>query len=187
MNKKVKNIILCVILLIVACVYTFLVTKIDVKAIGPQNTSVGFSTINKYFTDIIGSNLKLYKITEYLGYLAITIAGVYAILGLIELIKRKSLKKVDVEIYILACFYVLVLGVYFLFEKVIINHRPIIIDGILENILLSKLNEISETIISQFKIKFKNFVKENENQSINYYDLITFYFNFQNFRVNIVL
>ena len=63
-------------------------------------------------------------------------------------------------------------------EKFNIEEMPII-DGILENILLSKLNEISETIISKFKTKFKNYIKENENQYLNYYDLITFYFNFQ--------
>ena len=63
-------------------------------------------------------------------------------------------------------------------EKFNIEEQPVI-DGILENILLSKLNEVSETIISQFKNKFKKYIKENENQYLNYYDLITFYFNFQ--------
>ena len=62
-------------------------------------------------------------------------------------------------------------------EKFNIDEAPII-DGILENILLSKMNETTENIIRQFKSKLKNFIKEDQNQYLNYYDLITFYFNF---------
>ena len=62
-------------------------------------------------------------------------------------------------------------------EKFNIDESPII-DGILENILLSKMNETTENIIRQFKSKLKNFIKEDQNQYLNYYDLITFYFNF---------
>ena len=62
-------------------------------------------------------------------------------------------------------------------EKFNIDETPII-DGILENILLSKMNEIAENIIRQFKSKLKNYIQENQNQYLNYYDLITFYFNF---------
>ena len=62
-------------------------------------------------------------------------------------------------------------------EKFNIDEAPII-DGIQENILLSKMNETTENIIRQFKSKLKNFIKEDQNQYLNYYDLITFYFNF---------
>lgn len=62
-------------------------------------------------------------------------------------------------------------------EKFNIDESPII-DGILENILLSKMNEKAENIIRQFKTKLQNYIKENQNQYYNYYDLITFYFNF---------
>ena len=62
-------------------------------------------------------------------------------------------------------------------QKFNIGEQPII-DGILENILLSKMNEISENIIEQFKIKLQNYIKENQNQYLNYYDLITFFLNF---------
>ena len=132
MNKKVKNIILCVVLLIASVVYTIIVMKVDVKPIGPQNSLVGLASVNKYFKDIIGNNMTIYKITEYVGYIPILLAGVYAVIGLVQLIKRKSLKKVDKEIYILACFYVLLLGVYLLFEKLVINYRPVLMEGLLD-------------------------------------------------------
>ena len=62
-------------------------------------------------------------------------------------------------------------------EKFNIEETPII-DVMLENIILSKLNEIAENIIRQFKNKLNIYIKEDQNQSLNYYDLITFYFNF---------
>ena len=77
-------------------------------------------------------NPTIYKITEILGYLALLVVGVYGLIGLYQLIKRKSLKKVDKEIIILGIFYVVVICIYVLFEKVVINYRPVILDGILE-------------------------------------------------------
>ena len=65
-----------------------------------------------------------------------------------------------------------------LIEKFNIEETPII-DGILENIIFSQMNEIAEGIIKQFKNKFKNYINENQNQSLNYCDLISFFFNFQ--------
>jgi hypothetical protein len=65
-----------------------------------------------------------------------------------------------------------------LIEKFNIEETPII-DGILESIIFSQMNEIAEGIIKQFKNKLKNYINENQNQSLNYYDLMSFFFNFQ--------
>lgn len=64
-------------------------------------------------------------------------------------------------------------------EKFNVNEMPII-DVLLENIILSAMKGTTEKIISQFKNKFKNFIKDSQsqNQSLNYYDLISFYINF---------
>ena len=112
--------------------FTALVKNVDVKPIGPNESMVGFADINKLFHNLIGSNMTIYKITEVLGYIPIVMALVYVFIGLKQLIKRKSLLKVDKEIYVLALFYVLVVGVYVFFEKFVINYRPILIDGLLE-------------------------------------------------------
>ncbi len=132
MNKKVLKIINCVGIVLVALIYTVLVAKVDVKPIGPENSLVGFAKINRYFANLIGTNMLIYKITEYLGYLVVSFVLIYALIGLVELIKRKSIKKVDKELFILAGFYILVIGVYFLFEKVVINYRPVLMDGALD-------------------------------------------------------
>ena len=130
--KKKRNIILCIILTIVSILYTFLVKVVDVKSIGPNHSKVGFASINSYFKNLIGSNMTIYKITEILGFLVFIICAFYAGIGIYQLIKRKSLKKIDKEIYLVGAFYVLVLFVYVFFEKVIINYRPVLIDGELE-------------------------------------------------------
>lgn len=103
-----------------------LVKTVDVQQIGPEGTSIGFAGINKAMHDATGLNMILYKITEVLGLLALAVAGCFALLGLVQLIKRKSFAKVDTEIYALAGLYVAVLALYVIFEKVIINYRPVI-------------------------------------------------------------
>ena len=67
-----------------------------------------------------------YHITDWLGIAAILTAFVFAVTGLVQLIKRRSLLKVDREILSLGGLYIVVIGLYILFENVIINYRPII-------------------------------------------------------------
>lgn len=129
---KKRNIIISIVLIILSVLFTALVKNVDVKPIGPNESMVGFADINKLFHNLIGSNMTIYKVTEVLGYIPIAMALVYVFIGLKQLIKRKSLLKVDKEIYVLALFYVLVVGVYVFFEKFVINYRPILIDGLLE-------------------------------------------------------
>ena len=107
----------------------YLLKNYDVAAIGPNNTSVGCSSINKMVHDLTGVNMLWYDITDWLGVAAILTAFVFTIVGLVQLIKRKSLLKVDGELLWLGGLYLLVIGIYILFENVIINYRPIIMPG----------------------------------------------------------
>ena len=120
---KIMSAVICTILFAVLIV---LVKTVDVQQIGPEETSIGFAGINKTMNEATGLNMTLYKITEVLGLLALAVAGCFALLGLVQLIKRKSFAKVDPEIYALAGLYVVVLMLYVIFEKVIINYRPVI-------------------------------------------------------------
>ena len=56
----------------------------------------------------------------------------FAALGLVQLIQRKSPRKVDRDILALSGFYLVVLAAYLLFEAIVINYRPVLIDGNLE-------------------------------------------------------
>lgn len=130
--KNKRNILLSVIMTIFSGIYIYLVKTVDVKSIGPNNTSVGFAKVNDAFMHLVGTNMTIYKLTEVAGLLVLLIVGIYGIIGLVQLIKRKSLFKVDREIICLGILYVMMISVYVLFEKVVINYRPILIDNELE-------------------------------------------------------
>ena len=119
-------------LLAVFVLWTVLIRFVDVEAIGPRQSSVGFATLNGYIHNLTGVNMSLYIITDWLGLVPIGVAFGFAVLGLVQWIKRKSLLKVDRSILTLGGFYVVVMAVYILFEIVVINYRPTLIDGYLE-------------------------------------------------------
>lgn len=129
--KNKKNILICVLLVLISIIYTILVKYVDTSIIGPNGSVVGFSSLNSFVFNLTGNNMTLYKITEILGIIPILIALMYAVIGLIQVIDRKSLK-VDKELIALGILYVVVILIYVFFEKCIINYRPVLIDGILE-------------------------------------------------------
>ena len=129
--KNKKNILICVLLVLISIIYTLLVKYVDTSAIGPNGSVVGFSSLNSFVFNLTGNNMTLYKITEILGIIPILIALMYAVIGLIQVIDRKSLK-VDKELIALGILYIIVILIYVFFEKFIINYRPVLIDGILE-------------------------------------------------------
>ena len=131
-KKKSLLIYMCLLLFFMALVYTLMIKFIDVGAIAPDKSSVGFSTINSYFRDLIGYHNTLYKVTKYSAIIPIGMVGGYGLYGLYQLIKNKSFAKVDKKLYVLAGFYVIFALVFFLFEKLAINVRPFMVEGKLE-------------------------------------------------------
>ena len=133
MEKKNKKRLVSGVTLVVAFVlWTIFVCFVDVRAIGPEGSSVGFAALNGFVHELTGVNWFLYTITDWLGLVPIAVAFGFAILGLVQLIKCKSLWKVDHSILALGGFYIVVMAVYVLFEMVVINYRPTLIDGYLE-------------------------------------------------------
>jgi len=110
-------------------IFTVLVKLVDVQAIGPEGSSVGFATINKLVFDAIGIHPQFYSLTQFCGIIAIGIAFCFALLGIDQLIKRKSLHYVDSNIIAMGIYYVIVIFFYALFMFLVINYRPVIIDG----------------------------------------------------------
>ena len=131
MNKK-RNFFISTILILLAVLFTILVKVVDVKQVGVNGTSIGFATLNQFVFKTTGVNMIWYHITDWLGLVPIFMAMAYALLGLVQLIKRKSLFKVDKEIIILGLFYIVVISLYIFFEKFIVNYRPILMNGFLE-------------------------------------------------------
>ena len=165
MKKETRNILVSIFLTIVSFGYVYLVKTVDVMSIGPKGSKVGFGTVNKYFKNLFTYNKTIYKVTEILGLIALLIVCIYALVGLVQLIKRKSLFKVDKRIYILGAFYVLVGLIYVFFEKVVINYRPVILDGKLEasfpssHTILAICVCVSAIVMNKFYIKDESKLK----------------------------
>lgn len=119
-------------LMAVFTIFTLLVLIVDVGGIGPYGARVGFSTLNGSVRDAIGWSRDWYAVSEWLGLLAILTVACFAGLGVWQMIRRKSLLKVDAAIWLLGGLYVLMAGAYLLFEVMVVNQRPILIDGVLE-------------------------------------------------------
>ena len=128
--KKVRNdFIMAGVVLLISIIFTILVSTVDVQPSGISGTNLGFSTINYSVFDSIGTNDAIYLATEILGYIFIIPAAFFAVLGIIQLIKRKNFKKVDLHFYALLGLYIAVAATYVFFELVAVNYRPILIDG----------------------------------------------------------
>ena len=112
--------------------WTIGVSIIDVRLIGPNQSKVGFATINGALHDFLGVNMLLYVITDWLGLVPVGCVMLFAVLGLIQWVTRKSIFKVDRSILTLGIFYIAVFGLYLLFESLVINYGPVLIDGYLE-------------------------------------------------------
>jgi undecaprenyl-diphosphatase len=105
---------------------------VDVEPIGPMGSSVGLATINRFFHEFTGVHLSLYVITDWLGLVPVFFGFGFALLGLIQWIRRKNILKVDFSILVLGGFYLVTLAVYLFFEEFVVNYRPVLLNGVLE-------------------------------------------------------
>ena len=118
-----------IMLAIITLLFTIAVKTIDLGPIGPQGSVVGFSEVNSTVFGIVGSNLIWDEITNVIMLAVFSCGVVFAIMGLIQLIRRKKILKVDWEILMLGVTYTLLGLIYVVFEKVAINNRPILVKG----------------------------------------------------------
>ena len=119
-------------LLVAFSVFTVAVTAADVRPVGADGTDIGLAGLNTAVRDAVGYSPVLFAVSEYLGYIALAVMAFFAGVGLVRLIRGRSLKAVGSEIWLTGGFYVLLLAVYLLFEKLEINYRPLKLEGELE-------------------------------------------------------
>ena len=112
--------------------WTAAICLIDEQAIGPRGSKVGFATLNAFFHAMTGVHMSVYVITDWLGLVPLAVSVGFAILGLVQWIKRKNICKVDRKIRILGMFYLVVFTAYILFDMFAVNYRPVLINGYLE-------------------------------------------------------
>lgn len=131
-NNGKKPMILGMLMLIVFVIWTLLIQYVDVQPVGQRNTEIGFASFNCWFHSITGVNMVIYTVTDWLGLVPILVCLIFGGIGLAQLIKRKSLFRIDRDIIFLGIYYVVVIFGYLFFEMIPINYRPILIEGILE-------------------------------------------------------
>ena len=112
--------------------WTMLIQRIDVQPIGPRDSSVGFAAFNGFFHNLIGVHMTLYVITDWLGLVPVAFGMGFGAIGLVQWIKRKSIKRVDPSILALGGFYIVVMAAYLFFESYVVNYRPVLINNYLE-------------------------------------------------------
>ena len=96
----------------------------DVSVIAKSGEPVGLSHINNLMQ--YNENHTIDKISDVLLYLSFAIIVIGAVIGILQLVKRKSLYKVDIEIIFLGIFFVLSIIIWIVFDKFIkVNVRPI--------------------------------------------------------------
>ena len=159
MNKNRKSFVISLFLFLAFFMLTFLVMKVDVQPIGPEQSTVGLATINSFVFEKLGVNSLWYSITDWLGIVAILVALGFAMLGFIQMIKRRSLLKVDLDIILLGAYYLLVIGAYVIFELFIVNYRPIILSEGLEASFPSSHTMIVLCIMGTAMIQFQKRLK----------------------------
>lgn len=121
-----------ILLMIIFIIWTVLVQTVDTGYVTETGTTVGFYTINNRFHRLTGVNMALYTLTDWLGLVPVAVCTVFGFVGLVQMIKRKSLLKVDADIILLAFYYIAVMLSYIIFEICPINYRPVLIAGRLE-------------------------------------------------------
>lgn len=158
--KKFKNLWWSVGFLALFAVWTWLVCIVDVAPIGPNGSSVGFSRINSWVHSLTGVHMWLYNVTDWLGLVPVAAGFGFAVFGLVQWIRRRSILKVDLNILALGVFYILTLAAYLLFEEFPINYRPVLIMGYLEASYPSSTTLlvlcVMSTALMQLKRRIKN-------------------------------
>ncbi len=156
------------ILLALFIVFTALVRIVDVEAIGVEGKELGFATINKSIFAFLGKSSLWLTVTDVLGIVVLAVAAAFACFGLYQLIKRKSIKKVDAPILALALLYVAVIIFYVIFEFCVINYAPIKVDGELKASYPSSHTLLAVTVMTSGASVFNLYVTKRKYRIASY-------------------
>ena len=166
-RNQVKNsLIVTVILFAVFVIYTICVKNVDVAAIGPEDSSVGFSSINGPIAGALEYNELFYDISKIIGLFSFITIGAIILTALYQVIKRKGILKADQDCYVMGVTYVATGILYVLFEKIIINYRPVILDEGLEASFPSSHTMLSVCVFITASIWVKDRIKNSQYVSI---------------------
>ena len=136
MEKKLKAVITVLAALLFGA-YIAMLKIVDVRPIGPAGTSVGLATVNngtrgilEKATGLLPVSAEMWdKLSDLALLAAFAVAASFGLVGLIQLIRRRSLLLVSREIIGLGIAYALAGIVYLAFELYVVNYRPVLEAG----------------------------------------------------------
>lgn len=148
------------ILFLLFLLFTVLVKYVDVR-IWETGTPIGFSTINIGIFKLFGGYHELlFLITDLCALPALGLAAAFGFFGLWQWIRRKDLRKVDPDLFVLGGFYIAVMAAYFSFEIFVVDCRPVLMDGVAEASYPSSHTMVAvavfATAVMQMKERLKN-------------------------------
>ncbi|MCQ2387296.1 MAG: phosphatase PAP2 family protein [Clostridia bacterium] len=144
-------------------IYTICVKFIGVEISGESQTNVGFAKLNNAVFNFFGKSHKvLYNITDFGGLIPTFIACIFFVMGLVQLIKRKRLLSVDKNILILGLFYFAVAIVFFSFQIIKINYRPVLVNGNKEASYPSSTTVLSLTFMISAIYQIDKYIKNKK-------------------------
>ena len=165
-KRKKSGVLVALCLWLAFALWTALVCVVNVQAIGPQNSKVGFATLNAFFQNLTGMNTWLYNLTDWLGFVPIAVAVGFFVLGIAQWIARKDIRKVDFDILALGVFYIVVGLTYALFEFVVINYRPVLIEGILEASYPSSTTMLVSSVMPTAMLQLRKRIANKKLQTV---------------------
>ncbi len=174
MKRIRKNFIASLCLLTAFVLWTAAIVLVDVRAIGPQGSSVGFAGINNFVHNLTGVHFDLYNITDWLGLVPILVCMGFGALGLVQWIKRKSIRKVDFSILVLGGFYIVTIAAFLVFEHFIVNYRPVLINGYLEASYPSSTTLLVTCVMPMAAMQFNNRINNKVLRNIVSVTIIAF-------------
>lgn len=173
-NNGKRELTAGIVLLAAFAGWTMLIQCVDVQPVGPNGTEIGFAAFNTWFHRITGVHMMLYTVTDWLVLVPILICMGFGALGLNQLIRRRSLLRVDPDIILLGVYYILVITGYLVFEMIPINYRPILINGRLEASYPSSTTLLVLSVMPTLKMQIDRRFAATGIQRITYLFVILF-------------
>ena len=154
---------LTIILGVMAVLLTVSLLFVDKKAVGPNGSEVGFAGLNTAVAGNITPSKTWDKISDVLIAGIVASGAIFAVMGLVQWIGRKSFKKVDWNIKMLGVVYVVLALLYVVFEKlIVINHRPLLVNEALEVSFPSTHTLIAVTLALTVVLTLKDYIKNKK-------------------------
>ena len=182
-KETCKDFCISIFCLMAFVLLTVLLRLVDVQPIGPNGSSVGFATVNQIVHNFTGINWYFYYITDLLSIIPIFIVIGFAVFGLFQWINRKDIRKVDCDILLLGGFYIVVAAVYLLFETIVVNYRPVLVDGLLEPSYPSSTTMLVLCVMSTALIQIDSRFGKSVLKKILLFTIVLFVFIMVTFRL----